>query len=335
MTPINAKLARTPLMLECGPEVSLAARHTVSLCGEGRNAPDRRPSDSNAIVIAAQEPCMSYASIMMHVDNDDASTAARLDLAGALATRFDAVLIGVAAAAIRPPPVDAFGGVVFVDVIAEERERIAAEVRAAEARFRSHFSGQAITTEWRSAIDMPAETLAREARSADLIIVGRDLDQHHASVYQTVDPGEVVMAAGRPVLIVPPGTRALSAEHVVIAWKDTREARRALWDASPFLRAAASVHLVEIAPKAELGAAQARTADVVRHLERHRVKARAEVRAQREASVADELILIAEQNGADLIVGGGYGHARLREWVFGGVTHDLLRRCPICCLLSH
>ncbi|WP_442879885.1 universal stress protein [Aurantimonas sp. E1-2-R+4] len=68
---------------------------------------------------------------------------------------------------------------------------------------------------------------------------------------------------------------------------------------------------------------------------RHRVKARAEVRAQREASVADELILIAEQNGADLIVGGGYGHARLREWVFGGVTHDLLRRCPICCLLSH
>lgn len=144
-----------------------------------------------------------------------------------------------------------------------------------------------------------------------------------------------MMAAGRPVLVVPPGTGSLSADHVVIGWKDTREARRALWDGSPFLRAAASVVVVEVAREAEREAAQARIADVVRHLERHQVKARAEVRARGAASVADELILIAEQNGSDLIVAGGYGHARLREWIFGGVTRGLLRHCPQCCLLSH
>ncbi|WP_206454349.1 universal stress protein [Aurantimonas marina] len=278
---------------------------------------------------------MSYASILVHVENAEASSNARLDLAVALAQRFDAALIGAAAATFRPPPVDAFGGVVFVDVVADEREQIAAELRDAEARFRSHCAGRTLATEWRSAVDMPAEMLAREARSADMIVIGRDLDRQRADVYRTADPGTVMMAAGRPVLVVPAGTSVLSAEHVVIAWKDTREARRALWDASPFLRAAAGVHVVEITRETEFEAAQARTADVIRHLERHQVKARSDVRVQREASVADELVLTAEQNGADLIVAGGYGHARLREWVFGGVTHDLLRRCPKCCLLSH
>ena len=51
--------------------------------------------------------------------------------------------------------------------------------------------------------------------------------------------------------------------------------------------------------------------------------------------MADELLLAAERHGADLVVAGGYGHARLREWAFGGVTRDLLARCPKCCLLSH
>jgi nucleotide-binding universal stress UspA family protein len=74
---------------------------------------------------------------------------------------------------------------------------------------------------------------------------------------------------------------------------------------------------------------------VVDHLSRHGVAARAEVRTQRERSVADELILVAEVQGADLIVAGGYGHARLREWAFGGVTRDLLRHSPKCCLLTH
>jgi nucleotide-binding universal stress UspA family protein len=65
------------------------------------------------------------------------------------------------------------------------------------------------------------------------------------------------------------------------------------------------------------------------------VKASAEVRTRREASAADELILVAEQHAADLIVVGGYGHARAREWIFGGVTRGLLTRSPMCCLFSH
>ena len=86
---------------------------------------------------------------------------------------------------------------------------------------------------------------------------------------------------------------------------------------------------------ADLDPAVARVDGVVSYLERHNVVAEAEVRTQRERSVADELLLVAEQVDADLVVAGGYGHARLREWIFGGVTGDLLLHSPKCCLLSH
>ena len=74
----------------------------------------------------------------------------------------------------------------------------------------------------------------------------------------------------------------------MVAWKDTREARRAVWDASPFLRVAEAVHVVAVVDAEELNAATAGVSDVVRHLERHGVKARGEVRTQREASAADD-----------------------------------------------
>jgi nucleotide-binding universal stress UspA family protein len=220
-------------------------------------------------------------------------------------------------------------------MMAAEEEQIRADLKVAEQSFRNHPGFQGLTTEWRSAVDLPVEVLARESRSADLVIVGRDLERLRAGPYRSADPGAVIMAAGRPVLVVPPSGDRLSARCVVVAWKDAREARRAVWDALPFLRAAESVHVVEITSEADLDRANRRVGDVVRHLERHEIKADGGVRSQGQAAAADEIILVAEHHGADLIVAGGYGHARLREWVFGGVTRDLLRHCPKCCLLSH
>ena len=279
---------------------------------------------------------MSYASILVHVETGSTSSDARLDLASGLARRFNATLIGLAAEAMRPPIVDAFGGAVLIgEVLAAEEEQIRSELEAAERKFRSHRGVQELSAQWLAYVDLPAQVMAREARSADLVVIGRDLERLRAGMYRTPDPGEVIMAAGRPVLVVPPGAAKLDASHVVVAWKDTREARRAVWDASPFLRAAEAVHVIEVAAAAEIQEATARVSDVVRHLDRHQVKAKGEVRTQRETSAADELILVAEQHGADLIVAGAYGHARIREWVLGGVTRDLLTHCPKCCLFSH
>jgi hypothetical protein len=88
--------------------------------------------------------------------------------------------------------------------------------------------------EWRAVLDFPNHALACEARSADLVVIGQTRGPGDA--YSALDPGGAVLKIGRPTLIVPDGVDALRAEHVVIGWKDSREARRAVQDAIPFLQ---------------------------------------------------------------------------------------------------
>ena len=280
---------------------------------------------------------MNYRAFLLHVEADSTSSDARLQLAAGLARRFDAALIGCAAASVRPLPVgDPYSGALIDGQVMEaEEEQISQTLDKARDAFGREPAAEDILTEWRSAVDMPADVLAREARAADVVIVGRDLERLRLGAYQSADPGDVLMRAGRPVLVVPPGLSRLEAARIVVAWKDTRESRRAVWDALPLLAKAETVHVVEVAEKEDLDPGATRAADVVAYLSRHEVNARAEVRTLRERAVAAELVLVAETQGADLIVAGGYGHARVREWVFGGVTSDLLKHSPKCCLLSH
>jgi nucleotide-binding universal stress UspA family protein len=183
--------------------------------------------------------------------------------------------------------------------------------------------------EWRSALEPPGELLLREARAADLLVVGRRRSGDDA------DPGAIVLRAGRPVLLVPDTIAALPLRRVVVAWKDTRECRRAVRDALPFLQQAKEVLLVEIAEHESQSQAKKTLADVAAYLVRHRVIAAAEVWRRPQGHVVAELLRIVEEETADLIVGGGYGHSRLGEWIFGGVTRELLAASPVCCLLSH
>jgi nucleotide-binding universal stress UspA family protein len=118
----------------------------------------------------------------------------------------------------------------------------------------------------------------------------------------------------------------LRAERVVIGWKDTREARRALQDSLPLLHEAKSVLVSEVCDGGTETATRKHLDDVVRYLARHRIAASA-ITTLAKGSIANELIGISQAENADLIVAGAYGHARLGEWVFGGVTRDLLRKC--------
>jgi hypothetical protein len=98
--------------------------------------------------------------------------------------------------------------------------------------------------EWRSSLDFPTEFVAREARAADLVIIGRDRKSYDP--YRSTDAGALVLRTGRPVLAVPPGVQSLAAKRVVVAWKDTREARRAVQDALPLLQGAEEVIVMEV-----------------------------------------------------------------------------------------
>jgi nucleotide-binding universal stress UspA family protein len=144
-----------------------------------------------------------------------------------------------------------------------------------------------------------------------------------------------LLSAGRPVLVVPDGVTANPGERLLIAWKDTREARRAVQDALPYLTVAKDITLVEITEEVQERAALAQLDDVERYLLRHGIKVRAKSVLHPKGSISDQLRSVAKNEGADLIVAGAYGHTRLGEWVFGGVTRGLLNSSDVCCLFSN
>jgi nucleotide-binding universal stress UspA family protein len=136
------------------------------------------------------------------------------------------------------------------------------------------------------------------------------------------------------VLVAPPAAPALSGKTVLLAWKDTREARRALSDAMPFLERAERVVVAAICPKEDVQAVSEAASDVADALRRRGVTAEAKV-VEHPHPDGFQLLRQASLEGADLLVCGAYGHTRLGEWVFGGVTADLLSQDTTYLLLSH
>ncbi len=278
---------------------------------------------------------MTFASFIVHVDRDEESEG-RIRLACSLAARFDVRLIGLAAAMMDLPVIDPMGyAPIDAETIACEREILETDLKVAAEKFQLCANEKKLKTEWRSNLEFPADMLCRQARAGDLLIIGRGEVEKSTGPQRVLDPGDVLMQAGRPVLIVPPGVDNVALDHVVIAWKDARESRRAIADALPFLKAARTVSILELCGEEEVEESKSALADIVAYLGRHAIAAKGEARILSKSDPATEIIAFAKEQGADLIVAGAYGHARLREWVFGGVTYELIKRSPVCCLLSH
>ncbi len=273
---------------------------------------------------------MTFSTLMVHVDLEQPNDA-RLRIAGDLAEKFNAKVIGIAASNPQPPYYA--GGSVARGFVEHERIEVKKRMDEAEARFRAAIGGRARDVEWRSALARPNDYVAREARAADLIIAGSNRDGVLIDRLRQLDPSDLVMVAGRPLFVVPPEAEYLKLDSVLVAWKDTREARRAVVDALPLLHKAKEVNVVEIVEgEAGRGAAQDRVNDVAAWLKRHEILAFPKV--MHAASEAEQIDRIWKTE-ADLVVAGAYGHARLREWVFGGVTHNLITRSRRCSFLTH
>jgi nucleotide-binding universal stress UspA family protein len=277
---------------------------------------------------------MGYASVMVHVDQCDGATR-RIEFACKVADAFGATLIGISGSRPNPAVIGPYTNAAMIaQNMALECEVATRDLEWAKAHFHSIAGSDNRQIAWRGALDAPVDFIARECRAADLIVVGRDSSQSWRRT--AVDAGEMMMSAGRPILIVPSAFQQDPIDSpIIVAWKESRESRRAVVDALSFLRAAADVCVVEICEDDEIARACARTADVAAFLARHGVKAKSEALAAADESVAQRLIALARQKSAGLIVMGGYGHARLREWAFGGVTQEMLKTTPIACLLSH
>jgi nucleotide-binding universal stress UspA family protein len=276
---------------------------------------------------------MEYKTLMVHVELNGDNEGV-LKVAGQLAERFRAKVIGIAAA--QPVKLLYDEGCTAGEVMAEDRAEIDKELGACVAQFRRALEGRAQDLEWRSTVtfDCLDDYIAEQARSADLIITGKDIGGTFIDSTRRVNIGRLAVKAGRPVLLVPQGITTLPLEHVFVAWKDTREARRAALDALPLLEAAGHSTVLEVTGIREQAQAEKRVRDVVGWLERHRLFASPLAIG---TSSAQEGFLYTElvKRQCDLLVAGAFSHTRMGEWVFGGVTQDVLLDPDFCVLLSH
>jgi nucleotide-binding universal stress UspA family protein len=277
------------------------------------------------------EDDMSYATVLVYVDAEQ-SAEGPVRIAAAVAEKFNATLIGLSALGVRPA--FAAEGIVIDERLSPALvDELKAELSETETWFRRIAGGDPRRREWRSAIDIPIDVLAREARCADLIVIARD--HVRGGVYKSIETSSAVLKLGRPTLVLPPNGAMLEGRHVVIGWRDTREARRAVQDALPFLHEAERVTIVEICETGEETDTSGHLDDVARYLGRHRIRASPKIIMHRQGPAASQLLMLAASEGADLLVTGAYGHSRLGEWIFGGVTQDLLTRSALACLMSH
>lgn len=276
---------------------------------------------------------MTYKTLLVHMELDD-SNEAMLKVAGSLAEQFQAHVIGIAAC--QPIQTLAGEGVASGELIVEERAEITREIAAAENQFRAAMEGRAASVEWRHFVTFAplASYIADEARAADLIITGPDMGMSLLDNSRRVRLGDLALEAGRPLLILPRGVKSLNLRRVVIGWKEAREPRRAVADALPLLALAEHVTVLQAARKELLEFVRGNLRDVVRWLGRHGVEA---VPAVAVGADHDFVALYNElkERRCDLFVAGAYGHSRLGEFVFGGVTRDMLLDAEFPVLISH
>ena len=275
---------------------------------------------------------MTYATVMVGLSIDQPNEA-RLEIGGQLAERFGAKVIGITAAEFSPP-LYFTSGEQAQKLVDQGRAAIKNRVAEVEREFRAAMQNRVTEVEWRCAEDFPARYIVQQARASDIIVVGEASRGTIADPFVQVSPSDLVMQAGRPLLVVPDACSWLDLRSVLIAWKDTADARRAVADALPLLRKATDVTVVEIVEEqANRPAALSRVKDVAAWLSRHGVSASEQV--PEECGEAGGLLeRIASGVGAGVVVAGAYGHSRLREWILGGVTRRLVNPSNRCSLLS-
>jgi nucleotide-binding universal stress UspA family protein len=188
---------------------------------------------------------------------------------------------------------------------------------------------------------IPSAIVTTRARATDLVIASQ-ADPHWPLSPLLDCSDEIVLGSGRPVIIVPNDWACVAPpKTIVVAWNQSREASRAMFEALPLLKRAAVVELLQIEEggidaagwNPDEAALPATTA--VEALAAHGVKANLSVGKAQGEDVGLLICRHATNHGADLIVMGCYGHTRLREMVFGGATRHLLRHMPVPVLFSH
>jgi nucleotide-binding universal stress UspA family protein len=253
-------------------------------------------------------------------------------LAAKFGARLDAVAFGY-------EPISAeltFEGAAAVAAVMEiQRDQALKNAETVLMAFETAARQQGVTFTSRKAAAIPAEaaeTIGSLAKLYDLTIVAQP-DGKTAANYNLM-PEAVLFNSGRPMLLVPYiHERAFEARRIMICWDGKRAAARAVLDAMPFLSAAEAVDVIAINEDSD--ATEATAAALATHLVRKDIAAKAERLTAEHGEIDSTILSAAADRGAQLIVMGGYGHSRLREFVLGGATRGILQSMTIPVLMSH
>ncbi len=259
-----------------------------------------------------------------------------IDYAVSLARVFDARLAGIALVYEDVPVVLGDGASAqWVGGIEDLRREVAGAAKAAIARFDRLAQDAGLVADSRSlhtSFSNTGEAFGRMARRFDLSVVRQAEPKAGRSDNLIIQAA--LFDSGRPLLVVP---RARSApakfDRMMVCWDGSRSAARAVGDALPFLRRARAIDLVAIGEPAKSD--EMPGASMVEHLKCHGLEATERRIAAPDTDVPHTILSHAASSSADLVVMGGYGHSRLREFVLGGATRGILAEMSVPTLLSH
>ena len=274
-------------------------------------------------------------------DSDNATFAAALAIARPFAAHLDVLHVKLDAVNTAVAmTTDAGSGALTAGLVqrleqdARERETKAQEIftqfcgGAGLALSGTPQGGEAASAEWHVESGEEARWMATYGVAADLIVARRGSGEDVAARSALE---AVLLEAGRPILIPAAAAMPATFERIAIAWKPTAQAARAVALAMPFLARSKEIAVVTVEEAAEAGGDADR---LVRNLAWHGLTAKAE-RLTPAPDGPARTLLASLAGRADLLVMGGYGHSRLREWVFGGFTQQVLADAPLPVLLAH
>ncbi len=281
---------------------------------------------------------MGIKSILVHLDSG-VNVQGRVDAAAALALRYEAHLIGLAPAGWYALPPEGAGGGGLAAYQQAAMNELRSRALDCARRFQERVSLLGVTSyEGRVEMGYAGEVMTLAARYCDLAVVSQ-LNPDDACNGQSAQMAqEMLLRSGRPLLVLPFAgeCEVPAASRVLVGWDGSREAARAMRDALPLLRQAASVEVAVFETPEDVGRnhGQMPGADIGLWLARHGLKVKVSY-VPIKVAAGEALLSHAADMGAQLIVAGGYGHSRLREAVLGGVTRTLMASSPVPVLLSH
>jgi nucleotide-binding universal stress UspA family protein len=281
---------------------------------------------------------MAFKSIAVFIDPAPAGQAG-ISYAVRMASRYGAHLIGI----LMVPLVSGGSNSVaesFVEgrqavkqIVAAYQAREAAVIDDAKRDFSAYCTREDISFEFRFLHQGDFhDGVALNCMHTDLVIVG---SPRSPGLPNDWSAESLLLATGVPFLLLPESRIDSTAEHVVVAWNASRQARRAVADALPLLISAQSVTILVVDPQKNLRYGEEPGSDMARYLVRHGAKVSVERVQSHGEPVANIILAYAERHDADLVVVGAYSHNRTTEMIFGGVTRSLLRDAAVPLLIAH